>query len=96
MLLPKTKSDSGSGYSQIYDSGPEGKTHNSAVVFESTPDPLPPCVLHDCFHEVMQVSLLKRSFNYLKLTSETAKAGKQWIKIALWYIQYRGFDIQTA
>jgi len=41
LLLPKLKSDSGSGFSQIFDSGPERKTKNPAGVDSDTPDPDP-------------------------------------------------------
>jgi len=44
LLLPKLKSDSGSGFSQIFDSGSgsDRKTQNPAGVDSSTPDPMPP------------------------------------------------------
>ena len=45
-LRLKLKSDTGSGFSQIFDSGPETKTQNPAGVASGTPDPVPP--LQDC------------------------------------------------
>jgi len=46
LLLSKLKSDSGSGFSQIFDCGSgsasERKTQNSAGVDSGTPDPVPP------------------------------------------------------
>jgi len=44
LLLPKLKSDSGSIFSQIFDSGSERKTLNPAGVNSCTPDPVPPLV----------------------------------------------------
>jgi len=44
LLLPKRKNDSGSGsgFSQIFDSGSERKTQNPAGVDSCNPDPVPP------------------------------------------------------
>jgi len=46
LLLPKRKSGSGSGsgFSQIFDSGSERKTRNPVGVDSGTPDPVPPLV----------------------------------------------------
>ena len=51
LLLPKLESDSGSGFSQIFDSGSwsrsETKTQNPAGVDSGCPDPVPPlCWIH--------------------------------------------------
>ena len=43
-LLPKWKSDSGSGFSQIFDSGFERKMQNPAGVDSGNLDPVPPLV----------------------------------------------------
>ena len=51
LLLPKWQSDSGSGsgFSQIFDSGSERKTQNLFGVDSGTPDLVPPLVVyHDC------------------------------------------------
>jgi len=47
LLLAKLKSDSGSGsgFSQIFDSGSKRKTQNSAGVDSGNPDPVPPLVI---------------------------------------------------
>jgi len=45
MLRAKLRSDSGSGFSQNFDSGSEKKTQNPAGVDSGTPDPWPPLVI---------------------------------------------------
>ena len=47
LLLPKWKSDSGFGFSQIFDSGSERKTQNPGGVDSATPDPWP-TLPHTC------------------------------------------------
>jgi len=42
LLLPKIKSDFGSGFSQNFDSGSERKTQNRGGVDSCAPDPWPP------------------------------------------------------
>ena len=67
LLLPKWKSDSGSGsgFSQIFDtgsgSGSERKTQNPAGVDSGTPNPVPPLLAGGCSGTWVATQLFRRS-----------------------------------
>jgi len=77
LLLPKWKSDSEFGFSQIFDSGSERKTQNSSGVDSGNPDPIPPLLATSYFVFVAEVcglcfflrNILTQPFLYLTSAS---------------------------